>query len=303
MRHSHRAPGSPAAQADLWHFQAGCTSSRRGFLSSLLVASAATTAAGAAAALAIPSSVPTMTSVSPRMSSLIAAFQTARANLDTLPDDAGTALTALVNERPGTLADFAAKTQALASETQDDTEDYIVRRLAEDAARLQGVPNDRRLFYHCAAYQPPASRHIHRRLAPPGGLPPHGRWSADRHRRRHDRAGHVAMVPDNRSHWHHGQRLPDPADDDPCGRTLSRDREDLTMADQLTFGLLILDPQAHRILSMRKERKCLSCLHFFPSSTVLVTGSAPDAKTVRLGPPRMTSLSSPPLPPLFEVRI
>ena len=37
------------------------------------------------------------------------------------------------------------------------------------------------------------------------------------------------------------------------------------MADQLTFGLLILDPQAHRILSMRKERKCLSCLHFFPS--------------------------------------
>lgn len=37
-------------------------------------------------------------------------------------------------------------------------------------------------------------------------------------------------------------------------------------ADQLTFGLLILDPDAHRIQSMRKGRKCLSCGDQFNST-------------------------------------
>jgi hypothetical protein len=35
--------------------------------------------------------------------------------------------------------------------------------------------------------------------------------------------------------------------------------------EQLTFGLLITDPQTHRIQSMRKPRSCLSCGGTFAS--------------------------------------
>jgi hypothetical protein len=38
------------------------------------------------------------------------------------------------------------------------------------------------------------------------------------------------------------------------------------MAEQLSFGLVILDPQAHRLQSMCKSRKCLSCSSDFQSS-------------------------------------
>jgi hypothetical protein len=38
------------------------------------------------------------------------------------------------------------------------------------------------------------------------------------------------------------------------------------MAEQLSFGLLILDPQAHRLQAMCKPRKCLSCQSTFDSS-------------------------------------
>jgi hypothetical protein len=38
------------------------------------------------------------------------------------------------------------------------------------------------------------------------------------------------------------------------------------MAEQLSFGLVILDPQAHRLQSMVKGRKCLSCAKTFQSS-------------------------------------
>jgi hypothetical protein len=37
------------------------------------------------------------------------------------------------------------------------------------------------------------------------------------------------------------------------------------MAEQLSFGLLILDPQAHRLQAMQKSRKCLSCQQQFAS--------------------------------------
>jgi hypothetical protein len=35
--------------------------------------------------------------------------------------------------------------------------------------------------------------------------------------------------------------------------------------EQLSFGLLITDPQAHRLQAMQKERKCLSCSRQFRS--------------------------------------
>lgn len=38
------------------------------------------------------------------------------------------------------------------------------------------------------------------------------------------------------------------------------------MNQQLDFGLIITDPQAHRIQSMRKTRRCLSCSDNFAST-------------------------------------
>jgi hypothetical protein len=38
------------------------------------------------------------------------------------------------------------------------------------------------------------------------------------------------------------------------------------MAEQLNFGLIVLDPQAHRIQSQQKPRKCLSCAKTFQSA-------------------------------------
>lgn len=35
---------------------------------------------------------------------------------------------------------------------------------------------------------------------------------------------------------------------------------------QLSFGLVITDPQAHRIQAQRKTRRCLGCLEDFASS-------------------------------------
>jgi hypothetical protein len=35
---------------------------------------------------------------------------------------------------------------------------------------------------------------------------------------------------------------------------------------QFSFGLLILDPQAHRIQSQHKTRRCLSCSNTFASA-------------------------------------
>jgi hypothetical protein len=40
-----------------------------------------------------------------------------------------------------------------------------------------------------------------------------------------------------------------------------------TKADnQLSFGLIITDPEAHRIQAMRQPRKCLSCSKTFNST-------------------------------------
>jgi hypothetical protein len=146
MRHSHHAPGSPAAQADLASL-AGWTPSRRSFIGSLLVASAATTAAG----LAIPSSAPVMPGVSPRMAHKMSEFIRLSAALDAAEDSADPtawdraaearrpALEELVFERPESLTDFAAKMTALAQFTTDeDSELFTFRRLAEDATILAG---------------------------------------------------------------------------------------------------------------------------------------------------------------------
>ena len=90
--------------------------------------------------------------VSPRMAALIAEYRRlsaimdgfdAAGDLDAWADaaDAATAaMTALVNERPATMADFAAKFRALLEVTKDDSEFHILRRLSEDADALVEAP-------------------------------------------------------------------------------------------------------------------------------------------------------------------
>jgi hypothetical protein len=150
MRHSHHAPGSPAAQADLTSL-AGWTPSRRGFIGSLLVASAATTAAGTAAALIVPVAKADIPAGSSRMADLIAEYTRLSAALD-VAEAAGDlkawdraaearrpALETLVFERPESLTDLAAKMTALSQFMQDeDSEWFVFRCLAEDATLLAG---------------------------------------------------------------------------------------------------------------------------------------------------------------------
>lgn len=38
------------------------------------------------------------------------------------------------------------------------------------------------------------------------------------------------------------------------------------MADQLDFGLIVTDPDAHRAQAARKQRRCLSCSKGFNST-------------------------------------
>jgi hypothetical protein len=148
MRSTYHSAGSPAAQADLAVI-AGWAPSRRGFLGSLLVASAATTAVGTAAALVAQSSPTTHPGVSPRMAGLIAEFQRLDEALDAAEhsnapnawdvaaEARGHALDSLVFERPATITDFAAKLTALSRfMTEEDTEVFAFSRLADDAVTL-----------------------------------------------------------------------------------------------------------------------------------------------------------------------
>ena len=151
MRHqSHQGVGSTAAQTALAAL-AGWTPSRRGFLSSLLVASAATTAVGTAAAIVIPAATAAPTCVSPRMVHKMSEFIRLSAALDAAEDSADPtawdraaearrpALEELVFERPESLTDLAAKMTALAQfMTDEDSELFTFRRLAEDATILAG---------------------------------------------------------------------------------------------------------------------------------------------------------------------
>jgi hypothetical protein len=43
-------------------------------------------------------------------------------------------------------------------------------------------------------------------------------------------------------------------------------RKNAQQPAQFTFGLVILDPQAHRIQSMHRPRRCLSCDGTFAST-------------------------------------
>jgi hypothetical protein len=111
---------------------------RHAFLTGLLAAGFAP----AAPACAAPGGV------SPRMAALIAEYKRLSAIVDGLnaagdldawadaADAATAAMTALVNERPATIADFAAKFRALLEGTKDDSEFHILRRLADDADAL-----------------------------------------------------------------------------------------------------------------------------------------------------------------------
>jgi hypothetical protein len=152
MRHSHHAPGSPAAQAALASL-AGWAPSRRGFLNTLLVLSSgavATCTAAAIPAVSIAASVPSP-GLSSRMAELIAeysrlsaALDDAEASGDLIAFDSAAearrpALEALVFERPTSLIDLAAKLTALSQYmTDEDTENFAFRRLAEDATLLAG---------------------------------------------------------------------------------------------------------------------------------------------------------------------
>jgi hypothetical protein len=130
---------------------------RRNLLASALVLGAASVATATAAALpvasrAVQSSLPLPTGVSPRMLSLIEEFTRLGAALDAAEasgdltawdraaDARRPALEALIYERPATLMDYAAKMTALAQfMVEEDSERYVLRRLADDATMLAGT--------------------------------------------------------------------------------------------------------------------------------------------------------------------
>jgi hypothetical protein len=151
MRHSHHAPGSPAAQTTLQAL-AGWAPSRRSLLGSFLVVSAATAATGTAAAIGATAAAADIPTGSSRMASLIAeytrlsaALDEAEATGDLIAFDAAAdarrpALEGLVFERPTNLIDLAAKMTALSGFMQDeDIELFVFKRLAEDATALAGA--------------------------------------------------------------------------------------------------------------------------------------------------------------------
>ena len=111
---------------------------RHAFLTGLLAASFAPAAPARAAPCGVSPRMAALIAEYRRLSSIMESFDTVR-NLDAWADaaDAATAaMTALVNERPATIADFAAKFRALLEVTKDDSEFHILRRLSEDADAL-----------------------------------------------------------------------------------------------------------------------------------------------------------------------
>jgi hypothetical protein len=90
-------------------------------------------------------------SVSSRMSGLMADYKRLTAALNATDpqqdfeawadaaDAVSPALTALANETPATLVDYAAKFSALVDVTEGDDEFYILRRLLDDVHALAGT--------------------------------------------------------------------------------------------------------------------------------------------------------------------
>jgi hypothetical protein len=127
--------------------------SRRNLLANMLVVSAASAAAATAVAIpavsAVAQDVPV--GVSPRMAQLVADFMRLSAALD-IAENSGDpkawdraadarrpVLEELVFERPESLLDLAAKMTALSQFMSDeDSENFVFRRLAEDATALAG---------------------------------------------------------------------------------------------------------------------------------------------------------------------
>ena len=91
---------------------------------------------------------PTPAGISPRMAHLIAEYRRCAEDLAAIDhatdavawDAAGElecrALEALLDQRPGNMAEYHAKFEALIPATEDDTEFYILRVLAADAREL-----------------------------------------------------------------------------------------------------------------------------------------------------------------------
>jgi hypothetical protein len=156
MRRSHHTEGSPAAQSTLLAL-AGWTPSRRSILTGLLSIPTAAAVTSLPAVAAIPdaaleqnpysicSGVPA-SSVSPRMAQLVADFARLTTALDAIDPDADPmawdraaeprafAWDALVSHQPVTVADLA----ALVEFTEEDTDRFVMRQLAEDATMLAG---------------------------------------------------------------------------------------------------------------------------------------------------------------------
>ena len=151
MRHSSHPTGSSAAQSTL-QVLSGWLPSRRGFLSSLLVAGAATTAVATGAAIVLPAAAADdAPAMSPRMSELVAAYKQAIERIDNYPpktnpeayasaeDDFLAAQAALINEPPASITDFSAKFDALMEVEEADGEFAAVKRLSDDARALAGA--------------------------------------------------------------------------------------------------------------------------------------------------------------------
>jgi hypothetical protein len=148
MRRSSHPTGSPVAQSTLQAI-AGWLPTRRGFLSSLLVAGAATTAVTTGAAIVLPAAAADDAPiVSPRMAELVDAYKQAIARIDNYPpksnpeawqtaeDDFLAAQATLINEPPATIADFSLKFDALMEVEDSDGEFAAVKRLSDDAQML-----------------------------------------------------------------------------------------------------------------------------------------------------------------------
>jgi hypothetical protein len=151
LRLPHTA-GSPAAQRDLQAIGGWARPTRRSILTGILAVAATPAAAALPTTDTVPAACATPAgSVSPRIAELIANLMRHNAAMSALAteqdadrwtdaaDRWSDAMTALVNHRPNSLADYAAKISAIAEvEQPDGCGEYPLRRLAEDITALVG---------------------------------------------------------------------------------------------------------------------------------------------------------------------
>jgi hypothetical protein len=148
---------SPVARNAL-QILAGWAPSRSNILYAALISAAAATAVTTASAIATGSTMITTTAaetqtVSPRMAALIADYKAALEQVDELAPDASTdadawqaledrfvaAQAALIAERPSSIADYAAKYDALVEIEAAEGQHDVFKALSADAHALAGA--------------------------------------------------------------------------------------------------------------------------------------------------------------------